>query len=883
MNDSSLPIQQIDISNFNYELPDELIARHPLARRDECRLLVAIPGVDSAQTDALARVLPDKARIEHRRFDDIVSLLPDNTLLVRNNTKVINARLHFRKETGASIEIFLLDPLSPADYALNFQQTHRCSWKCLVGNLKKWKEGALIAKVTLPDGREVTVSAERGGELPGRAHEIIFTWEPEVPFGEIISAFGNIPIPPYLNRESEESDLTDYQTVYAEAQGSVAAPTAGLHFTDELFSRLRKSGRDIGVADVTLHVGAGTFRPVKSDTLGGHDMHSETFTVSRALIEELIEAVDSDRIVSAVGTTTVRTLESLPYIGLKLARRHADPKANPDAPLHVDQWEPYRYSGDNGFSTVDTLHAILTEMNLRNTDSLTASTSILIGPGFRWQIVEAMVTNFHQPESTLLLLVASFLGMLPEEQADPQALWRRIYNEAVKEKYRFLSYGDACLFFRHSSDTLHTLYLPGSKSVSNRALILNALSDPKAKLENLSMSSDTSALSLFVSELQKYAKRGEHVDFPIGEGATSLRFAAALAAVTPGADITLHPSRRLVERLRATEPKLFAGTPIEIRPHGKHGAYHVLGREFTQVDTPIEVDAVRIAHTSQELTALLLVSSVLPPMHITGLDQIPSLPYALMTYLMTRSFGSHIELEWDASPVPTAINTFPCELRAPETYFIEPDWSALLNFYAFGVALRCGLDETLMLSTPGCPAADVSLQPDSRQSPLFDKILQLAAYPVEERRKNKLDRGFYFAPDSLPPFVAACLCAQVPFIARGLNYLGVKESDRLAALKEEFGKLGWTLTKRHGKEDTTLSYKGSPRGEHEENPILDSHNDHRIAMALAATLPVTRRFRLLNPYCVAKSMPTFWDELEALGVSFVYDDITDRAQLEYPD
>ena len=188
-----------------------------------------------------------------------------------------------------------------------------------------------------------------------------------------------------------------------------------------------------------------------------------------------------------------------------------------------------------------------------------------------------------------------------------------------------------------------------------------------------------------------------------------------------------------------------------------------------------------------------------------------------------------------------------------------------------------------MLSTPGCPAADVSLQPDSRQSPLFDKILQLAAYPVEERRKNELDRGFYFAPDSLPPFVAACLCAQVPFIARGLNYLGVKESDRLAALKEEFGKLGWTLTKRHGKEDTTLSYKGSPRGEHEENPILDSHNDHRIAMALAATLPVTRRFRLLNPYCVAKSMPTFWDELEALGVSFVYDDITDRAQLEYPD
>ncbi len=910
MNVSSLPIKQIDIADFNYDLPDELIARHPLARRDSCRLLVAIPSREGTDSDALARVLPDEPSISHHRFDEILSLLPENTLLVRNNTKVINARLRFHKQTGAAIEIFLLEPLAPADYAQNFQTSAgSCSWKCLVGNLKKWKEGPLSAVVTLPDGREVNITAERGPELPGKAHEIRFSWTEPVAFGEIISALGNIPIPPYLNRESEESDLTDYQTVYAEAQGSVAAPTAGLHFTDELFDKIANSGRQIDVADVTLHVGAGTFRPVKSETLGGHDMHSETFSISRELVEQLIEAVESDRLVAAVGTTTVRTLESLPYIGMKLMAHHdSHDSVETEIDLHVDQWEPYA-DPDRVIPTGEALRAILTEMNLRNTDSLTASTSILIGPAFNWQVVEAMVTNFHQPESTLLLLVSSFLGMTPEHVSDHDALWRRIYREAVREKYRFLSYGDACLFFRHAPGSARLLRLPGSKSVSNRVLVLNSLSDPSGELVNLSDSTDTAKLRSFIELLKLKTAEDRPFDFYIGEGATPLRFAAALAMITPKVKVRIFPSRRLVERLEARNTVLFDGTffslpmipvpvdqidlpeadlkKLKIRK-SKKGAmaygYFITDEilSYTEEVESIEIDASKTPHTSQELSALLLVSSMLPAMKIVNLMAVPSLPYLLMTYRICQDFGARVEMEWkEDQEMAHAIVTHPCELRAPEVYSVEPDWSALLNFYAFAVAARCGLNEEVILNVEGCPDADRALQPDSRQSRLFDEILAVSPLPEAERLKKRIDKSFVYTPDALPPFVAAALCAGVPFTARHLDNLTAKESDRVEVLKTEFGKLGWKLTKRTGAAGLSLSSKGAPRREVEENPLLDSHDDHRIAMALAATLPVTRRFRLKNPYCVVKSMPDFWKELAHFGVRFRYDAKTDTAQLEY--
>lgn len=924
MSENKLPIQQIDISDFNYDLPDELIARHPVARRDECRLLVAMPPKADAETNALERVLPEEGSVSHCRFDEILSLLPDDTLLVRNNTKVINARLHFFKETGAQIEIFLLDPLTPADYALNFQQTEMCEWKCLVGNLKKWKEGTLTSVAKLPDGRDVSITAERGVPLAGNAHSIRFFWTPAIPFGEIVSLFGNIPIPPYLSRDSEESDLTNYQTVYAKAQGSVAAPTAGLHFTDELFDRIRDSKRGIDVADVTLHVGAGTFRPVKSETLEGHDMHSETFTVSRRLVEQLLAAVSSDRLVAAVGTTTVRTLESLPYLGRILKENHYG--ANPRKPLHVSQWDPYLDDAAR-IDTEEALREILTEMNLQNVDSLTASTSILIGPSFNWRIVEAMITNFHQPESTLLLLISSFLGMVPETVSDPDSVWRCLYREAVAEGYRFLSYGDACLFFRFPRVSGIPLNIPGSKSITNRAVILNALSAEKAELRNASDSSDTASLLRFVEALKEGVANGKPVDFYMGDGAAPFRFAAALAAVTPGADVYLYPSSRLAVRFLDTESILFNETPLELnysfissrysglsretlksadlyRDGKKIFCYHILGHDMLaegalagwledqsvfgdenpeKRESEIVISASDFMHTSQEVSALLLVSSLLPPMTITDLHTLPSLPYAMMTAMLLHSFGARIATDWTEDDMPGAFHTSPVPPRAPEIYLVESDWSALLNFHAFAVAARFAeppLD--IALSAPWCPPPLKSLQPDSRQSVYFETILSLADLSPEERLDNTLDMNFIYTPDALPPIVAACVVAGVPFLAKGLVNLVWKESNRLAALKKEFGKLGWKLScRKKGEYDHVFSYNGAPRGPFKENPLLDSHGDHRIAMALAATLPVTCRFRLRAPQCVAKSMPNFWDELATLGVTYAYDPATDIAQLDF--
>lgn len=423
-------VKDIEIADFDYPLPDERIARHPLEQRDACKLLIASPAGSVAD--------------DH--FSSLPALIAEGALLVCNDTRVINARIKFEKSTGSKIEVFLLEPIMPEDYVLMFQARGTCSWSCMVGNLKRWKSGSLEKTLDI-DGRKVTLKAERGEPHAGNAHEVRFSWDDDsVTFASIIDAAGYIPIPPYLKRESEAADFDDYQTVYAKIKGSVAAPTAGLHFTPELFDKLRR--QRVEVIPVTLHVGAGTFQPVKSDNIGGHPMHTEVFSVDIKLVKALSDAVGNGRPIVAVGTTSVRTIESLPYLGLHILAGSAD--------LHVTQWEAYDTDADGDElrrQTVEALDALACYMESRAESSITASTSIMIAPSFRWRIVNMMVTNFHQPQSTLLLLVASFLGDLPsgvreDSQAERVPRWRAIYDHALRSNYRFLSYGDACLFRR---------------------------------------------------------------------------------------------------------------------------------------------------------------------------------------------------------------------------------------------------------------------------------------------------------------------------------------------------------------------------------------------------------------------------------------------------
>lgn len=413
--------KHIQIKDFNYELPDERIAKFPLPDRDASKLLVYRQG-----------------SICHDTFTALPSYLPQGSLMVFNNTRVIQARLHFRKETGALIEVFCLEPLQPADYALMFQQTGRCSWLCLVGNLKKWKSGPLNRVLTV-DGRQVTLTAVRG-ECHGTSHRIDFSWDDDqLTFADVLEAVGELPIPPYLNRETQESDKTTYQTVYSKIKGSVAAPTAGLHFTDRVLRALDEHGIDR--EELTLHVGAGTFKPVKSEEIAGHDMHTEYVCVPRSCVEKLI--AHGGRCI-AVGTTSVRTLESLYYMGVKLAE-HPDAA---EADLHVPQWMPYEYAEatrpagtpDDGrpeaLTTLQALHNLLAYMERNGLQSLHTSTQIIIAPGYAYHIVQMMVTNFHQPQSTLLLLVSAFVG---------GERWHDIYDYALAHDFRFLSYGDSSL------------------------------------------------------------------------------------------------------------------------------------------------------------------------------------------------------------------------------------------------------------------------------------------------------------------------------------------------------------------------------------------------------------------------------------------------------
>ena len=406
--------KDIRIADFSYELPDERIAKYPLAERDASKLLIYNHG-----------------SISHRHFRDVSELLPEGSLMVMNNTRVIQARMHFRKETGALIEVFCLEPARPNDYVLMFQQTAACSWHCLVGNSKKWKSGVLSRAITV-EGREVVLTAERSldTDLAAKAGEqlIRFSWtDTSITWAQVIDACGELPIPPYLNRKTEESDLRTYQTVYSKVKGSVAAPTAGLHFTPAVLNAIDQRG--IERAELTLHVGAGTFKPVKSERIEGHEMHSEWIYVPRTVIEALLRHHCE---CTAVGTTSVRTLESLYYIGKKIL-------ANPDITedqLPVAQWEPYEGVSGEDVKSEDCLSAILQWLNRNGISALHTATQIIIAPGYRYHIVRRMITNFHQPQSTLLLLVSAFVG---------DDHWRDIYRYALDHDFRFLSYGDSSL------------------------------------------------------------------------------------------------------------------------------------------------------------------------------------------------------------------------------------------------------------------------------------------------------------------------------------------------------------------------------------------------------------------------------------------------------
>lgn len=400
--------QHIHISDYTYELPDERIAKFPIAQRDHSKLLVYRHGEVSEDV-----------------FYHLPDYLPTGALMVFNNTKVIQARIHFRKETGALIEVFLLEPAKPSDYELMFQTHGHCEWYCLVGNQKKWKEGSLRRSLEV-NGVLLTLQATRLGEH-GTSQHIAFDWDNDnVSFAEILDAVGELPIPPYLNRETQESDKTTYQTVYSKIKGSVAAPTAGLHFTDQVLSELDAHGIDR--EELTLHVGAGTFKPVKSEEIGGHEMHSEYISVRKQTMEKLLRHHAS---AIAVGTTSVRTLESLYYMGMKLEQ---NPNLTEEQ-LHVNQWEPYQLSPEQEITPEKAIQNLLDYLIRNDMNTLHTSTQIIIAPGYQYKIVKMLVTNFHQPQSTLLLLVSAFV----------HGDWRKIYDYALAHEFRFLSYGDSSL------------------------------------------------------------------------------------------------------------------------------------------------------------------------------------------------------------------------------------------------------------------------------------------------------------------------------------------------------------------------------------------------------------------------------------------------------
>lgn len=399
-------MKEINIDNYNYDLPDDRIAQFPVPERDASKLLV-VKGNE----------------LSHDVFRNLVNHIPADYLLVFNNSRVIRARLLFGKETGAVIEVFCLEPLSPSSYERSFNSKNTVEWKCIVGNLKKWKQG--IIRLGFPfKGENHVLEAEKLNQEEGESWRIRFTWNTSLTFGEVLEAAGHIPLPPYIERADESADSLNYQTVYSAIKGSVAAPTAGLHFTGRVLSGLKERG--IKTTEITLHVGAGTFQPVKVRNALDHEMHSEHFIITRETIEELIKF--SGKII-AVGTTSVRTLESIYWLGARIFRN----ALNKDGIFSVSQWEPYEKNTD--VSENEALNAVLIMMKKKNILSLYASTGIMIIPGYQFRITNGIITNFHQPRSTLLLLVSAWIG----------DRWKDVYRYALDNSFRFLSYGDSSL------------------------------------------------------------------------------------------------------------------------------------------------------------------------------------------------------------------------------------------------------------------------------------------------------------------------------------------------------------------------------------------------------------------------------------------------------
>jgi S-adenosylmethionine:tRNA ribosyltransferase-isomerase len=404
-------IGNIRISEYEYSLPDASIAQFPLNERDRSRLLI-VKGEEPSQDI----------------FSNLSAYLPANSLLISNETRVVHARLQFRKPSGSAIEIFCLEPLHPtSDIQLAFQQQGSCTWKCLVGNARRWKSGALCLETSI-DGETVSLDAVMDGRSES-AFEVSFSWSPaRLPFSVILEHFGKIPLPPYISRESSGDDEIRYQTVFARNEGSVAAPTAGLHFTPAVLETLREKGIDTDT--VTLHVGAGTFKPVSTETIGEHHMHHEQVIVPAALIRKIRDRKDD--FITLVGTTTVRTLESVYWQGVKWLR--SEPSGTV---MNISQWDPYEEETE--ISLAESLDCILTVLERFGQTELRGETSLMIAPGYRYRIPSALITNFHQPGSTLLLLVSAFAG----------ERWKDAYTYALRENFRFLSYGDSCLFFKN--------------------------------------------------------------------------------------------------------------------------------------------------------------------------------------------------------------------------------------------------------------------------------------------------------------------------------------------------------------------------------------------------------------------------------------------------
>ena len=399
-------IPDIRIEDYNYTLPDERIAKYPLPQRDASKLLVYKDGIPS---ESIFRSLPD--------------FLPEGALMIFNDTRVVPARMHFRRDTGAHIEIFCLEPVQPAEYNTSFAAVESCSWKCVIGNSKRWKDDILTYDCppdsALADMHLTAALISREGQTG----VVEFRWEGGEPFSRVLEECGQVPIPPYLNRETEAIDLERYQTLYAHIRGSVAAPTAGLHFTEAVLENIR--AKSIDTQNVCLHVGAGTFLPVKSSRVAEHPMHREPFSISLDLLKKLRAG---GRPCIAVGTTSVRTLESLYYAGVSIIEK-GDPE-------DIGQWVPYER--EYSYSTAEALDAIISWLEAHGLSELKLGTRIIIVPGFKFRIVDMMVTNFHQPESTLILLISAFVG----------GDWKTIYNFALSHGFRFLSYGDSSLLFR---------------------------------------------------------------------------------------------------------------------------------------------------------------------------------------------------------------------------------------------------------------------------------------------------------------------------------------------------------------------------------------------------------------------------------------------------